>query len=80
MLFLTRTQMTLNLELSRLGMFSHYMQSAAATNYNVMLVNMPRQMESGIITKHSFGCKNSIIEHHSKMCSGIVCLDLVYST
>lgn len=43
------------------SLFHVIKQSAAPTNSDIMSLDMPRQTERGIITKHKFGCKKPVI-------------------
>jgi len=43
----------------------------APSDSDVQLVNMPGQLESGIVTGHNFACKNLSSLSFKRMCIGI---------
>lgn len=58
------------------------MKIVASPDSNVMSVNTPGQIESGIIAKHSFSYKVHLQvfkEHNSKMYSKVLCLGLLHT-
>jgi len=57
------------------------MKIVASPDSNVMSVNTPGQIESGVIAKHSFSYRvhcQVLKEHNSKMNSKVLCLGLLH--